>query len=144
MKNKKRRRDQKKGVIIVICDTIIVLLCIILIVSGFVAVQRFYETGTYHYSEDSFYYRLEDGNYASMVEMYYMNEAGDVPVTGDLKEYYGIAKYFEAASYYKMYLETGDHTHAETQKQKMEAALAEMGDFASVKKDINNKLNITE
>ena len=67
-----------------------------------------------------------------------------VCVEGDLGEYYGVAKYFEAASYYKIYQESGDTVRANYQKEKMDAALEEMGDLSAEAERIKEKLDISE
>lgn len=106
-------------------------------------IRSFQET-YYSYSEDSFYYRLVDGDYASMVTMYYENKANDREEDENLEEYYGVAKYFEAASYYKIYNEIGDTVRANFQREKMQAALEEMGDLAGEEQRIKEKLDISE
>lgn len=79
-----------------------------------------------------------------MVRLYYENEENNVKEEEDLGEYYGVAKYFEAASYYKIYQESGDMVRANHQKEKMETALEEMGDLSAEAERIKEKLDISE
>ena len=105
---------------------------------------RSFQYTNYSYSVDTFYYRLLEGDYPSMVRLYYENEENNVKEEGDLGEYYGVAKYFEAASYYKIYQESGDMVRANHQKEKMETALEEMGDLSAEAERIKEKLDISE
>lgn len=106
-------------------------------------IRSFYYTN-YSYSVDTFYYRLLEEDHPSMVRLYYENEENNVKEEGDLGEYYGVAKYFEAASYYKIYQESGDTVRANYQKEKMDAALEEMGDLSAEAERIKEKLDISE
>ena len=69
-----------------------------------------------------------------MVTMYYTNVAEGKENVKELQEYYGVARYFEAASEYKMYTEAGKDEMAEEALNVMEAAYVQMGDFSMVKK----------
>ncbi len=140
---KSKRKKEKKSPVIIVLDTIIVLACIGVIVSAFSMIRSFQYT-YYGYSPDTFYYRLLEGDYPSMVRLYYENEENDVKEEGDLGEYYGVAKYFEAASYYKIYEESGDTVRANHQKKKMETALKEMGDLSAEADRIKEQLDISE
>lgn len=94
------------------------------------------------YDEDSFYWRLESEAYSGMVSMYHMNVAAGKGEDRELKEYYGVAKYFEAAADYKMYVEAGEDELAQKAWEKMEEASAQMGDFSMVKEKIDAKLGL--
>ncbi len=126
-----------------ILDVVIVILVFLLVIITAGAINEIFEYSSYScYDEDSFGYRLQDGDYARMVEMYYDNMSQGAEDKKELQEYYGIAKYFEAASYYKVYITTNDMEKAATQEEKMEAALAQMGELAFVSEQIDAKLGI--
>lgn len=59
-----------------------------------------------------------------------------------MKEYYGVAKYVEAVSYYKAFWESGDTVRAEQEKDKMDLALVEMGGWSILQDEIDGKLGI--
>jgi len=96
----------------------------------------------HYYDENSFYWRLESGEYASMVTMYHTNVAEGKEKVKELQEYYGVARYFEAASEYKMYVEAGKEDLAKDALKVMEEAYAQMGDFSLVREKIHKKLGI--
>ena len=107
---------------------------------GFAAEEMSYSYNVY--DEDSFYWRLESEEYSGMVNMYYMNVAAGKGDVKELQEYYGIARYFEAAADYKMYIENGEDELAQKALAKMETAYAQMGDFSMVKGKIDAKLGL--
>ena len=143
---KNKHRDQHGGSsfnpVNVTLDIIIGILCVMLVGAVAFAIHSFRENDSYSYSECSFYYRLEEESYGQMVEMYYCNEAAGVKAGEDMREYYGVAKYFEAASYYKIYRESGDSEKARGYQEKMEQALQEMGELRFVGDMICEKLEI--
>lgn len=61
-----------------------------------------------------------------------------------MKEYYAAAQYFEAASYYKAFSETGDAARAEKYLQKMNETVGEMGEISFVKDNVDTVLEILE
>lgn len=133
--------EQRKNTKLLILDLIIGGLAVFLVIMAFSALD---EMSYYHeaYEEDSFYYRMQDESYAQMVSMYYSNVAAGEAEAEELQEYYGIAKYFEAAAHYKMYEEAGEAELAWTEAEKMEAAYTQMGDLALVKEKIDAQLGI--
>ena len=102
------------------------------------------ESFGWEYDADSFYYRLSDGDYGAMVEMYYLNEAYNVEPDEELNMYYGAARYFEAASWYKAYIEAGDDARAAAYRLTMDEAEAQMGALSMVAGDICAALDISE
>ena len=138
-----KSKRKTKSPIIIFLNIIIVLCCLGVVIAAFSMIRSFYYTN-YSYSVDTFYYRLLEEDHPSMVRLYYENEENNVKEEGDLGEYYGVAKYFEAASYYKIYQESGDTVRANYQKEKMDAALEEMGDLSAEAERIKEKLDISE
>lgn len=132
---------QSKQPKLFVLDIIIAGLTVFLMVMIGFAVEE--ATYSYHtYDEDSFYWRLESEEYASMVNMYYLNVAEGKGDARELQEYYGVAKYFEAATDYKMYLEAGETERANEALADMEEAYVQMGDFSMVKGKIHAKLGL--
>ena len=134
-------KAQSKQPKLFILDIIIAGLTVFLMfMIGFAVEEATYSYNVY--DEDSFYWRLQSEEYASMVNMYHMNVSAGKEDAKELQEYYGVAKYFEAAADYKMYVEAGETVLAEEAYADMEAAYVQMGDFAVVKKKIDAKLGL--
>lgn len=96
------------------------------------------------YKESSFAYRLEDGRYGSMVEYYHENVANHVKDEEGMEEYYAAARFYEAALYYKAFLNAGDEERASRYADKMKEAQEELGSLAGFDKKILKQLEITE
>lgn len=132
---------QSKQPKLFVLDIIIAGLTVFLMVMiGFAVEEATYSH--YTYDENNFYWRLESEEYASMVNMYYLNVAEGKGDARELQEYYGVAKYFEAATDYKMYLEAGETERANEALADMEEAYVQMGDFSMVKEKIHAKLGL--
>ena len=132
---------QSKQPKLFVLDIIIAGLTVFLMVMiGFAVEEATYSHHTY--DENNFYWRLESEEYASMVNMYYLNVAEGKGDARELQEYYGVAKYFEAATDYKMYLEAGETERANEALADMEEAYVQMGDFSMVKEKIHAKLGL--
>lgn len=123
-------------------NILIVLLGILFVVVVFSTVKEFLDLYDNGYSIDSFYARTNDADYAPLPEMYYINEAERVEANSQFQEYYGVAKYVEAASYYRMYSENNDMQRAEAYREKMEQALSQMGVYSSLSNQINTQLGL--
>lgn len=127
-----------------LADLILGSMCVIVVGALVFAISMFREEYSYHYSEDSLYYRLEEEDFGSLVEMYYANEAAGVKADEDMKEYYGVARYFEAASYHKLYAEAQDAAKAEHYRMQMKEAKKQMGALSFLDQKILEKLGIEE
>lgn len=123
-------------------NILIVLLGIVFVAIVFSTIKEFLSLSDNGYSIDSFYARTNEADYAPLPEMYHINEAEQVEANTQLQEYYGVAKYVEAASYYRMYSENKDIQRAETYREKMEQALSQMGVYSSLSDQINTKLGL--
>ena len=95
-----------------------------------------------HYSEENISYKVEDGFYDHLTEQYHAMTGEEVQVSRETLEYFGVAKYFEAAFFYKAYEVVGDAERAARQKDKMAKAYEEMGSWNIVQKDIHEKLGL--
>ncbi len=97
----------------------------------------FMETG---HRTSAFLRRIQDQEYQKCVEYYYENEADGVKPDEDLKECYGVAKYYEAAWQRMRYLSAGEQELAEAEAAKMTAAEEEMGELQPVHQRIDAML----
>lgn len=124
-------------------NLIIVVLAVVvvaLIMETIVEVKDYVESA--QSSESSFVYGIDEQNYSRIVERYHYNVGSAGAENEKFKEYYAVAKYYEASFFYKAFEENGDAARAAEQKELMDAALAQLGEFAHVKEDIDTKLGI--
>ena len=77
-----------------------------------------------------------------MVQMYHRNVALGKGEEKELQEYYAVARYYEAASYYKIYLEKNDEDRRTKEFEKMQEAFSQMGDFSFVRDKIHKVLEL--
>lgn len=134
-------KEQAKQPKLLLLDIIIAGLTVFLVFMVGYAVEEASYSFQY-YDENSFYWRLESGEYASMVTMYYTNVAEGKENVKELQEYYGVARYFEAASEYRMYTEADREDLAKEALKTMEEAYVQMGDFSIVREKIHSKLGM--
>ena len=130
---------QRKGAAVFLLDILLGVLTVALIGAAVFAVGSFRDSLDLAYDADSFYYRLSDGDYGSMVEMYYTNEGLGTRADEELRQYYAIAEYYEAAVWYKAY--EGEEA-AERYLAEMESARARMGELGFVAEDIRAALDM--
>lgn len=123
-------------------NILIVLIGILFVVVVFSTVKEFLDLSDTGYSIESFYSRTNEADYAPLPEMYYINDAEQVETNTQFKEYYSIAKYVEAASYYRIYSENNDMQRAKVYREKMEQALSQMGVYSSLSNQINTQLGL--
>lgn len=124
-------------------DVVITVLVVLFVIIACGAIGELYHYAFYFSNnERTFTYRLEDERYSGMVRMYHENVASGHGEDKDLQEYYGVAKYYEAAVDYKLYTEAGEVEKAQEEKINMDEAYEEMGDFKFVREKIHAKLGI--
>ncbi len=140
MRNKMRRAGQ--NVTILAMNVIIIILCIFFVICVGLAVMGLQDAFSVTYSENTMYYRLDDGDFYQMVEGYHMNLQEGHKASAEMQEYYGVAKFYEAASMYKAFYETGDIERAARELEKMNLARPEMGGWAMVETKILEQLDI--
>lgn len=140
MRNKTKLEGQR--ILKLIMNIAIAGLCFLVVIFALVAVDEVWDLTYRKEDADSFYYRLEDGEFYRMVDYYYDNITGGYEDAAELQEYYGVAKYYEAASFCKAFLESGDTVRAERELVKMEQALQQMGDWNIVEQDIKRQLGL--
>lgn len=126
-----------------VMNLVVIVLAIILVITLIFAGRELYDAfQPWMVKEYTFMYEIEGGRYGNIVDSYHRNVGSKGKEQKGYEEYYGVAKYYEAAFFYKMYEDAGDTDRAEKHKEAMAAAAAQMGDFAYLTEDINTKLGI--
>ena len=103
----KLRIGRQQGILLIM-KGVIGILCIILLASTAVMIENLHDAFTNRISESTLRSRVEYGNYAPLVDHYHQNVAAGITGNKEEKEYYGVAKYYEAASFYKAFSTVGD------------------------------------
>lgn len=137
-------QDKKTKGKIIFLNIAIVLLALILIPFLFLVLEELKYSGRVQYKESTFAYRLEDGHYGSMVEYYHENVASHMEDEGNMEEYYAVARFYEAALYYKAFLNAGDETRSALYAEKMKEAQKELGSLTGFDKKILKQLELTQ
>ena len=88
-------------------------------------------------------YALQDGDYASMVSIYYHRSYDIAPFASDYEEEYHLAEYADAAFRKQFYEAIEDGEQADRMEEKMDQALAGCGTLAVATDDIDSLLNST-
>ena len=133
-------KESMRKPVLFFMDLMVVFLAVILTIeliaiAGFTF--SFMETG---HKTSAFLRRIQDQEYQKCVEYYYENEANGVEPDEELKECYGVAKYYEAAWQRMRYLAAGEQELAEAEAAKMTAAEEEMGELQPVHQRIDAML----
>lgn len=139
---KKIKKAIQNPKLFVLDGVIAVLVVFFVIIAGSAISELYHDAFYFGNNERRFTYNLENERYSSMVKMYHENVASGHGDDKDLQEYYGVAKYYEAAVDYKLYTEAGELEKAQAEKEKMDEAYEEMGDFQFVREKIHEKLGI--
>lgn len=140
MQNKDR--IERQNVIILVMNIVIGVLCLIMVICGGRAAFNLYEDYSIPYDNQNMESAVQYGDFHRLVSMYHENIANGFEGDRAMKEYYGVAKYYEAASFYKAFTETGDTVRAEREAAKMEQALEEMGGWSILEEEINAQLGL--
>ena len=133
-------KESMRKPVLFFMDLMVVFLAVILTIeliaiAGFTF--SFMETG---HKTSAFLRRIQDQEYQKCVEYYYENEANGVEPDDDMKECYGVAKYYEAAWQRMRYLTSGEQELAKEAETDMEAAAEEMGELQPVREQIDEIL----
>lgn len=121
---------------------LIIVLSIVFVIGIVTAISSFRDAADNGYDVERLESYITEGNYDRLVEAYHTNVAQEVRESKAMKECYAVAKYYEAAFTYKAYLETGDEQRAQREKQKMNDAYEEMGNWNVVAEDIRAELSL--
>lgn len=125
-----------------ILNVLIVIAAFFFLMTAGVMIEEIVEVNTAGYSENSFYYSMEDERYYNMVGYYYYNTLAGFKGNSTMQEYYGVAKYYEAASLYRAYTVYGKEEQAGAFFQKMKQAEEEMGGWSIAIASIQKQLGI--
>ena len=135
-------REMRQNVIIMVMNIVIVVIGIIMVICGFVATSNLYGRYSMPNTDRSMYYCINGGDFERMVSMYHQNVQAGFGDDRRMQEYYGVAEYYEAASFYKVFLDAGDTARAEREKAKMDTALVRMGGWSIVEQEVRAQLGI--
>lgn len=83
-------------------------------------------------------------DFANLLGDYYTDMTTGARTNAEIKEYYGVAKYYEAMFWYKAYMETGDQERASEELKKAEEAYDEMGSWNILAESIGNILSLSD
>ena len=120
-----------------------IVLSVSLVIIGLVLISEMrYINYSYSYNASDFWYAIEDGRYASIVEYRWQNEYSKEEPEGEMEECYAIADYFEAASLYKVAEVKGDAVASEKYLNVMQEKSKIFEDVSYIAEDINQKLGI--
>lgn len=126
-----------------IANAIIVLLSISFVFLILVAIAESADANAgWSMEEKDFWNYISDEYYADIVEQAYHNENKGVTLTPGLRECHAVAKYFEAASLYKVAVFAGDAEDIKKYSATMEECRKELKDVMYVVEDIDLKLGI--
>ena len=139
--NKMNTKSEPKAVNWILNIIIGIATFFFLLTAG-VMIEEIVEEVTPTYNENSFCYAVEDEQYASLVGKYYQNTIEGHEGNKVMKEYYGVAMYYEAASLYKAYTTVGNEEQAAVFLEKMEQAQEEMGGWSIAKDSIHKQLGL--
>lgn len=137
----KQRIGRQQGILLIM-KGVIGALCIVLFALVGVMIENLHDAFSNRISENALRSRVEYGKYALLVDHYHQNVSSGATGNETEKEYYGVAKYYEAASFYKAFSAAGDTERAAREKQKMDAAYEEMGGWQIAKEAIDAELGI--
>lgn len=140
MQNKAKKLGH--SAVIMALNIFMILLCLVLVIMCIVTAKEFSSGASWYADEDAFYYGIKDENYSYVVDAYHQNAVTKYADEKELQEYYGVAKYFEAASLYHAYDTVGNVEIAQRFKAKMDAAVAEMGSWVVAKDPIDKRLGL--
>lgn len=135
-------KNGKVKVVNWILNILIVIAAFFFLMTAGVMIEELTYVTTAIHSEDSFYNALQNENYSTMIGNQYRNVLEGHEGNETMQEYYGVAKYYEAASLYKAYTVVGNEEQAAAFLKKMEAAESEMGGWSIAKDSIHKQLGL--
>lgn len=139
--NKKAKNNKVKVVNWVLNILIVIATFFFLMTAGVMIEEFSYVTKATH-SESSFYNALQAENYSTMTGNQYRNILGGHEGDKTMQEYYGVGRYYEAASLYNAYMVVGNEEQAAVFLEKMKKAEDDMGGLSVVKDAIHKQLGI--
>ena len=141
LKNKWKQAQKQNGALFVM-NLVIVALCLVLAGGTLYMFQQLRDAFSRPMQTRWMENNISSEKYAYLTANYHEDEMYGGLLSESKKECYGVAKYFEAASMYKAYLETGDAERAAREKEKMDAAYEEMGGWNIAADSIREQLGL--
>lgn len=141
LKNKLKQTQKQSGALLIM-NILIVALCLVLFGGTIYMFRQLNDAFSRPVRTRWMENNLSSENYAYLLDNYHQDEVYGGLLSENKKECYGVAKYFEAASMYRAYLETGDTERAAREKEKMDAAYEEMGGWNIAADSIREKLDL--
>lgn len=139
------RKERRIDIKLIVLNIVIIVMAFLLMLSvGYLIEEIHYAVSNYMYEDYSFVYALEGEEYGRIVNMYHENYQNGYDDEPKLQEYYGVAKYYEAAFDFKVYEELGEAAKAQEKQRLMDEAQIQMGEFAFVADRIDERLGIKE
>ncbi|MBQ7919188.1 MAG: hypothetical protein IJ324_04495 [Lachnospiraceae bacterium] len=133
---------KKNSVLSAILTVVMVIECVLIIITFGVFWSEFSYDYSWYADEDDMVYAIEQERYGQLVKNYYYNELGGEKANNDMRECYGVAKYFEAALWHNAYETVGDSRRSGIYAEKMADAYEEMGVYHFLDTAILEKLNM--
>ena len=141
LKSKLKQVQKQRGALLVM-NLVIIALCLVLFWGTIHMFRQLNDAFSRPAKTNWMENKVQNENYAYLLVNYHEDMVYGGLLSGTKKECYGVAKYFEAASMYRAYLETGDTERAAGEKEKMDAAYEEMGDWNIAADSIREKLGV--
>lgn len=141
--NNKERLGMQR-LVLRLMKILIIVLSIALVLGIVTAINNFTDVTDTGFDAELMEYYIAEGNYERLIEAYHTNVAQEVRAGEAMEECCGVARYYEAAFYYKAYLETGDEQRAQREKQKMNDAYEAMGSWNIVAEDIRSEIGLAD
>ncbi len=136
-------RNKGQNVVKWILNALIVVMCFFFLLTAAMMVESCFDAYSQPYkNEDMFYYQVEEERYSYLINCYYRNTFSGFEGNADEQEYYGIAKYYEAAVLYRAYDVYGREEWADKFLERMEAAEEDMGGWDITREPIHEQLGI--
>jgi len=134
---------QQQGLKELVANGIMIVLSVLLVINLCISVTVIADINySWTNDEERFWYRINDGDYAQLVEYTWLNRFGGIRETDGLKQCYAVAEYFEAASLYKVAEYMGNIKDKDKYAKIMEEKLVYFDDIMYIAEDINEKLGI--
>lgn len=125
----------------IIANIIIVILCIVVVITGVSAIRSYNDTmNGYFGKESSLIDELQWGDFEGLLERAARVEVNNQKLSVNGKECIAVAKYYDAAVYYKMYVENNEAEKAEKKLQIMEEQREAAGELEYLTDEIDEML----
>ena len=141
LKSKLKQVQKQRGALLVM-NLVIIALCLVLFWGTIHMFRQLNDAFSRPAKTNWMENKVQNENYAYLLVNYHEDMVYGGLLSGTKKECYGVARYFEAASMYKAFLQTGDTERAARGKEKMDAAYEEMGDWNIEADSIRKKLGV--